>query len=94
MSIISLISAVVSFKSKLVRTSIKINRDTIIDHDFRDFTDHNGKRNWSIVVFVDMIRPVVDLITGTSTLAIMLSGKEPWVKKLEYPCKERRIRWN
>ena len=36
--IYTLISAVVSFKSKLVRTSIKITRDTIIYHDA-------GKRN-------------------------------------------------
>ena len=38
----TLINAVVSFKSKLVRTSIKINRDPIIDHDFSNFADHTG----------------------------------------------------
>ena len=41
----------VSFKSKLVRTSIKITRDTIIYHDFSNFAAHAGKRNMSIVVF-------------------------------------------
>ena len=41
----------VSFKTKLVRTSIKVNRDTIIYQDFNNFADHAGKRNWSIVVF-------------------------------------------
>ena len=51
--IYTLISVVVSFKSKLVRTSrpIKINRDPIIDHDSGNFADHIGKRNKSIVVF-------------------------------------------
>ena len=49
--ICTLTSAVVSFKSKLVRTSVNINRDPIIDHDFSNFADHTGKRNRSIVVF-------------------------------------------
>ena len=49
--IYTLISAVVSFESKLVRTSIEITRDTIIYHDFSNFADHAGKRNRSIVVF-------------------------------------------
>ena len=49
--IYTLISAVVFLKSKLVRTSTKINRDPIIDHDFSNFANHTGKRNRSIVVF-------------------------------------------
>ena len=49
--IYTLTSDVVSFKSKLVRTSIKINRHPIIDHDFSNFAEHTVKRNRSIVVF-------------------------------------------
>ena len=48
--IYTLISVVVSFKSKLVRTSITINRYAIIDNDLSNFADHIGKRNWSIAV--------------------------------------------
>ena len=32
---------------------------------------------------LDMIRSVFDLITGTSALEIMVSGRKPWVKKLD-----------
>ena len=80
--IYTLISAVVYFKSKLVRTSIKINIYAIIDNDFSNVADHTGKRNWSIVVPHDT-SVFFYLIIGTSTLAIKLSGREPLVNKLD-----------